>query len=75
MRNLVADDSAAERALLCQFLINKGHVVEQVTDGQEAVAAVTRQRFDLVLLDSIMPVMVGNEAVRYIRKRDAHMGR
>jgi len=75
MRILVADDAVAERALLCQFLVNKGHIVEEVGDGQEAVTAVTRQRFDLVLLDSIMPVMVGNEAVRHIRKRDAHMGR
>src|SRR5829696_2774904 len=75
MRILVADDSVAERMLLCQFLLNKGHIVAQAGDGQEAVAAVMHQRFDLVLLDSIMPIMVGNEAVRHIRKRDAHTGR
>jgi len=74
MRILVADDSVEERNLLAGFLARRGHSVEWVEDGQGAVNAAAREAFDLVLMDSIMPNMVGNQAVRLIRKQDKQGG-
>jgi DNA-binding response OmpR family regulator len=74
MRILIADDLVLERELLVHFLISKGHDVAEAGDGQQAVDAVARERFDLVCLDNVMPLMVGNEAVRQIRKRDKQLG-
>jgi DNA-binding response OmpR family regulator len=75
MRILIADDSLPERKVVAQFLHQMGHDVAQVDDGQEALEAILRERFDLVILDSIMPRMVGNEAVRRIREHDKELGR
>jgi DNA-binding response OmpR family regulator len=75
MRILIADDSLPERNVVTQFLHQKGHDVAHADDGQEALEVLARERFDLVILDSIMPRMVGNEAVRQIRRQDKALGR
>jgi CheY-like chemotaxis protein/HPt (histidine-containing phosphotransfer) domain-containing protein len=45
-----------------------------VTNGREAVEAMERERFDVVLMDVQMPVMGGFEATRLIRKLEADSG-
>jgi DNA-binding response OmpR family regulator len=75
MRILIAADSLPERKVVAQFLHQKGHDVAQVDDGQEALEAIARERFDLVILHSIVPRMVCNEAVRQIRRQDKELGR
>jgi two-component system KDP operon response regulator KdpE len=64
---LVVDDEAALRKTIRASLAAGGFTVEEVGTGSDAVAAVQRQRFDLVLLDVNMPGMSGVEACRQIR--------
>jgi signal transduction histidine kinase/ActR/RegA family two-component response regulator len=68
-RVLVVDDVAANRTLLmCDFLTNAGFEVAEASDGSELVAAATRFRPDLVLIDSVMPSVDGLEATRRLRQ-------
>lgn len=74
LRVLVADDNAVNRKLAASILSRAGHNAILVTNGQEAVAAMTRERFDVVLMDVEMPVMGGFEATRLIRELEACSG-
>ena len=67
-RVLVADDAAANRALMCDFLTSAGFRVGQTSDGNELLAAARNFRPDLILLDSLMPSMDGVEATRQLRR-------
>lgn len=56
---LIAEDEEALRSLVARALLAEGHVVEVVPDGAEALAALGREPFDLLLADIKMPVMDG----------------
>ena len=71
-RILVADDHGVNRQFAMLLLTRMGHRVDVVANGQEAVEAVLRQRYDLVLMDGQMPEMDGYEATREIRLRETH---
>lgn len=66
-RILLADDLDLNRKLISDMLTIDGHVVECVEDGKQAVAAVSLRRYDLVLMDVVMPGMDGLTATRAIR--------
>jgi len=69
MRILLADDQSEIRMLTTHQLERSGHHVVSVANGQEALDALEREPFDVVLLDEQMPVMSGLQALRAIRER------
>jgi len=64
---LVAEDNELNKELLASFLASEGHSAKLVSNGREAVEALSRERFDLVLMDGQMPEMDGITAARRIR--------
>jgi two-component system, OmpR family, KDP operon response regulator KdpE len=64
---LVVDDEAALRRTLRASLVTSGFSVEEASTGTEAIGAVQRRAFDLILLDVNMPGMNGVEVCRQIR--------
>jgi CheY-like chemotaxis protein len=67
LRILLAEDSPLNQKLAVSLLTKWGHTVTVANNGQEAVAAVAQQPFDLVLMDIQMPEMNGLEATQAIR--------
>ncbi len=52
---LVVDDAAEQRDLATRMMQRIGYTVTSAASGEEAIALVGRQRFDLLILDMIMP--------------------
>ncbi len=63
---LVADDEPTIRELLHAVLTDEGFEVVLATNGQQALDAIEASRPDIVLMDVMMPVLDGREAVRQI---------
>ena len=75
LRILVTEDTELNRELVLELLKNRGHSVASAADGLEALAALERSRFDVVLMDEEMPRMNGLEATRAIRRMETSTGR
>ena len=67
MRVLLAEDTPANQKLFTYILGKRGHAVQVARDGRQAVEALDRHDFDVVLMDVQMPVMDGLAATRAIR--------
>lgn len=67
MRVLIVDDMLINRRLSSRILEKRGHTVQTVENGKQAIERLEKEDFDLVLMDLQMPVMDGFEAMRIIR--------
>ena len=66
-RILIAEDDAAVRGATVRVLKSVGYSVLAVENGVEACRAAASERFELVILDMIMPEMSGREALKRIK--------
>jgi len=68
-RILLVDDEQAVQTLLTYPLRKEGYEVVGALDGQEALDRFSEQRFDLVVLDIMLPKLDGIEVCRRLRTR------
>lgn len=71
---LVTEDNAVNRRATVRLLEKRGHTVATALDGREALDALARGHFDLVLMDIQMPIMDGLEATSAIREKEKNTG-
>jgi signal transduction histidine kinase/CheY-like chemotaxis protein len=74
LKILLAEDNTVNQQLAVRLLQELGHRVEVANNGEEALAAFERARFDLILMDVQMPKMDGFEATGAIRANEAIQG-
>jgi PAS domain S-box-containing protein len=75
VRILLAEDNKVNQRVAVRMLEKDGHQVIVVGDGHQALAALEREDFDLVLMDVQMPEMGGLEATAAIREKEKSTGR
>ncbi len=68
---LVAEDKLTNQLVIVNILDRLGYKPDLVRNGEEAIEAVNKQDYDIVLMDMNMPVMDGLEAARLIRKMES----
>ena len=73
-RILVAEDNPVNQALIRNIVEGLGYQVEIAGNGELAIKALRDGDFDLVLMDSQMPVMDGVTATKEVRKLDGPVG-
>jgi PAS domain S-box-containing protein len=74
LRILVAEDNPVNQELVLHLLERRGHSVIVAENGRQALAAIEKHKFDLVLMDVQMPEMGGIEATQAIREREKSTG-
>ncbi|MBF0099979.1 MAG: response regulator [Desulfobacterales bacterium] len=68
---LVVDDNEMNRDLLTRHLERQGYTVATSDNGRQALDMLSNVKFDLVLLDLMMPEMNGYEVLQHIKKNPA----
>jgi PAS domain S-box-containing protein len=73
-RILIAEDNLVNQRVAIYMLEKQGHEVVGVMNGEEVLAALDRENFELILMDVQMPKMDGFQATRMIRAREKETG-
>lgn len=66
---LIAEDERTLREVITIFLTKNGYQVDAVCDGCEAIEMIDRTRYDLIILDIMMPRKNGKEVCEYVREK------
>ena len=74
LRVLLAEDNAVNQRLATRLLEKRGHRVTVTANGLEALDALEKGTYDLVLMDLQMPEMDGLQATAALRAREKHSG-
>ncbi len=64
---LIAEDDRELRHLFSHILTKNGYIIKGVSNGKEALEALDKEYYDLIISDIMMPVMDGYELVRLLR--------
>ena len=75
LRILLAEDNRVNQVLAVRLLEKRGHEVVVARNGEEALEALDKQAFDLILMDVQMPEMDGLQATVIIRKGEMKTGK
>ena len=65
---LIVDDEFRIRELIKKYAVYEGHEVDEAEDGEQAMLKCRNNTYDLIIMDIMMPVMDGFEAVAQIRR-------
>jgi adenylate cyclase len=68
---LVVDDDPLNRETLTQYLTRSGYLAVTAENGSQALEMVLRQRYDLILLDILMPVVDGFQVLAYLKNDES----
>jgi CheY-like chemotaxis protein len=74
LRVLLAEDNPVNQEVALRLLERRGHSVIVAENGRQALTAIGRHKFDLVLMDVQMPEMGGLEATQLIREKEKSTG-
>jgi len=74
LKVLVAEDNIINQRLVVGMLTQLGHTGMVVNDGAKALKCLSKMKVDVVLMDVMMPIMDGLEALAAIRELEASQG-
>ena len=67
-RALIVDDDEPIRSMLATIVKHHSFAVETASDGDQAIASISKDGFDVVLLDLMMPRVDGWTVLRYMQE-------
>ena len=65
---LIVDDEVGIREVVKEYALISGYEVKEANDGLEAIELISKEDFDCVILDIMMPRLDGFSACKQIRK-------
>ena len=72
MKVLVVDDDPKDLELISEVLSEGGHEVDNCRDGAKALDKVIENKYDLILIDIMMPTLSGYELAKILREKFNH---